>query len=63
MASAKRQAVFLVLAGVLAVLSLGIGGWLFWLSGAVQLLLSGGLMMALTGATWWLWRRRPAADS
>ncbi len=63
MAGKRRQAVFLILAGVLAILSLGVGGWLFWLSGAVQLLLSGGLMLALTLATWWLWGRAPLADA
>ncbi len=56
----NRQGVFLILAGALALLSLGIGAWLFWLSGARQLLLCGGLMLALTLATWWLWGRQPA---
>lgn len=56
----NRRGMFLILAGTLALLALGIGVWLFWLSGARQLLLCGGLMLALTLGTWWLWRGLPA---
>jgi len=56
----NRQGMFLILAGALSLFSLAIGAWLFWLSGARLLLISGGLMLVLTLVTGVLWRRLPA---
>lgn len=60
MAVPSRRSVFLLLAAMLSLLSLGTGAWLFWLSGARHLLLVGVLMLGLTVLTWIWWRRLPA---
>jgi len=59
MAVPSRRGVFLLLAAMLSILSVGVGAWLFWLSGARHLLFVGGLMLCLTVLTWIWWRRLP----
>lgn len=62
MVDAKRQTLFLAGAAALGLLTLLAGIWLFWLSGAVQLLFTGGVMLLVAAGTFRWWKRRAATS-
>lgn len=57
-----RRGIFLGLSGLLSVVSLAAGIWLFWVSGAKQLIVVSAVMLILTFLTWHWWRGLTTTD-